>query len=508
MAGQLGHSGLTGRTEPNRALPIAVLWGLAVLLVFAYLWIEGGFGDAIGQYYLIPWSVLAGVIILSPSVYIYYRGKMDLFHPLVFGVWSYIFPAFILGGFILAFNSGNPYLMGFIENPRYELPLSLFYITVGYLSVVVGFYLPFSRFFAQKAGELFPDWDWSPDSVWLPGLVLMAIGVGFNIVGFIQGVLGFQRVDEIGIFDGLIFYLTSIYTIGNLLLWIAIFESKEKYGVYYGVLLLLIFMIPLKMGLAGNRGSLLSSVLPIAVAFWYSGRRLKWQHSVALAFLLLVSISVGIVYGTAFRNIKGSEARIDAGNYVGQIGETFDYISRRDISTLADESARTLFERLENLSSLAVVVSNYEKLEPYEASYGLKNNILNDLRTSLVPRFIWPDKPNTSDPRAYSELYFHYGENSFAITPFGDLLRNFGFFGIIFGMMLIGIYYRIIFSALIETDHPRIWKKMTYYPLLTVVSYEAFYATIAPSLVRILIILAFCISIIIFLAPRRERSGM
>ncbi len=508
MAGQLGHSGLTGRTEPNRALPIAVLWGLAVLLVFAYLWIEGGFGDAIGQYYLIPWSVLAGVIILSPSVYIYYRGKMDLFHPLVFGVWSYIFPAFILGGFILAFDSGNPYLMGLIENPRYELPLSLFYITVGYLSVVVGFYLPFNRFFAQKVGELFPDWDWSPDDVWLPGLVLMGIGVGFNVVGFIQGVLGFQRVDEIGIFDGLIFYLTSIYTIGNLLLWIAIFESKEKHGVYYGVLLLLIFMIPLKMGLAGNRGSLLSSVLPIAVAFWYSGRRLKWQHSVALAFLLLVSISVGIVYGTAFRNIKGSEARIDAGNYVGQIGETFDYISRRDISTLADESTRTLFERLENLSSLAVVVSNYEKLEPYEASYGLKNNILNDLRTSLVPRFIWPDKPNTSDPRAYSELYFHYGENSFAITPFGDLLRNFGFFGIIFGMMLIGIYYRIIFSALIETDHPRIWKKMTYYPLLTVVSYEAFYATIAPSLVRILIILAFCISIIIFLAPRRERSGM
>ena len=76
----------------------------------------------------------------------------------------------------------------------------------------------------------------------------------------------------------------------------------------------------------------------------------------------------------------------------------------------------------------------------------LKNNIINDLLTSLIPRFVWADKPNTSDPRAYSDLYFDYGENSFAITPFGDLLRNFGVIGIPLGMLIIGIYLRIIYS--------------------------------------------------------------
>jgi len=204
--------------------------------------------------------------------------------------------------------------------------------------------------------------------------------------------------------------------------------------------------------------------------------------------------------------IKGSEARINAGDYVGQIAETVDYISRTDSLKLLEESTRTLFERIENLSSLAVVVANYEKLEAYEASYGLKNNIYNDLITSLVPRFLWPGKPSTSDPRAYSDLYFNFGENSFAITPFGDLLRNFGLIGVPLGMMIVGIYLRLIYGLLIESEVPRLWKKMAYYPLLTIVSYEAFYATMFPSMIRTLLMIVVCLLIIKFLIPIREAN--
>jgi hypothetical protein len=155
---------------------------------------------------------------------------------------------------------------------------------------------------------------------------------------------------------------------------------------------------------------------------------------------------------------------------------------------------------VENLSSLGVVVANYEKLASYEASYGLENNIVNDLYTSFIPRFVWADKPPTSDARAYSDLYFNFGENSFAISPFGDLLRNFGPVGVPLGMMILGIYLRLIYSTLIDTPYPAMWKKVAYFPLLTLVSYEAFYATIFPSVVRncfVLIISLFIVNLIV-----------
>ncbi len=142
---------------------------------------------------------------------------------------------------------------------------------------------------------------------------------------------------------------------------------------------------------------------------------------------------------------------MNAGDYVGLVIDTLDYISTQNTSTLAADSMQALADRIENLSSLAVVVANYEKLAPYEASYGLQDNIVNDAMTSLGPQvFVWPDKPGTSDARAYSDLYFNYGENSFAITPFGDLLRNFGPVGVPLGMMLLGVYLRLIYRLLIE----------------------------------------------------------
>ena len=496
---------ITPRKRLNAAVPALVLWAVAVTFGLFFVSFEGELFQGYGSYYLIPWSLLAGIVLAAPSLVIFYRGNFDLFHPLVYGIWTYMFPAFVLGGIILAFGLSNHYFISFIQDPEYNIPLSLFYIVVGYLSVVAGFYFPFMDRFTRAIGSKLPDWDWKPENIWLPGLALMAFGVGFNILGFVQGVLGYQSIKETGLLDGLVFYLTVIFNIGSLLLWLAIFTSKNRNATYYLVLAILCVSIPLKMALQGSRGSLLLSVLPIAMAYWYSGRRVKWQHGAAFAGVLFLAISIGIVYGTSFRNIKGSEARVNAGDYIGQIAETIDYLGRTDPGKLFVESTETLFERIENLSSLAVVVSNYEALEVYEESYGLKDNIYNDLVTAFIPRFVWPDKPSTSDPRRYSDLYFNYGENSFAITPFGDLLRNFGFIGIPLGMLIVGIYLRLIYSTLIATDRPLLWKKAAYFPLLTVVSYEAFYATMFPSLIRIVIILLVSLVFVSLLAGRESR---
>ncbi len=470
--------------------PAFMVWGLMILLLLGFFWMVSDFSLFGERYNLLPWCLLASVIVFAPSVYLAIRNEFDPFHPLIFGVWTYIFPAFVFGGVILEFGWSDPYYLTFVENPAYNLPLSLGFVVLGFAGMVIGYALPIGRFLSNNIDPWLPAWNWKSDDLWLPGILLVLTGLGINLLGFIQGLVGFQRVDEIGIFDGLLVFLAILLTEGSILLWLGIFSTKQKTGIYYLVLAGLIAIIPIRMALQGNRGSLLSMVIAIGAAFQYSGKRLKARHTALLGVILVGAVFIGMIYGTAFRNIKGSESRMDAGDYVEQVSLTVDYLTTKDMRTIMSEGIVTLAERVDNLSALAVAVSNYEKLAPYEASFGIENNIINDLYTSFVPRFIWPDKPSTSDPRAYSDLYFNYSENSFAVTPFGDLLRNFGPIGVPLGMMLIGIYFRLIYSLFIKTKSPAIWKRVAYFILLTVVSFEAFYATIFPMFVRSAVVLA------------------
>ncbi len=191
-----------------------------------------------------------------------------------------------------------------------------------------------------------------------------------------------------------------------------------------------------------------------------------------------------MIYGTTFRSVKQSEARVSFDEYIGSIGGTFDKLSDQDLTRNLTDGIAAITERIESVSSLAVIVSNYEKLDPYEESYGLKDNIWNDTIISFIPRPFWKDKPVGSDPRKFADLYFSYGENSFTVTPMGDLLRNFGPIGVPLGMFLFGFVLSVIYTSLVENQDFSYWRTSLYYILLTGVSYEGFYGTIMPYLVK------------------------
>ncbi len=481
-----------------------IIWGLMMVLGFTFLWFEFELNESLRTFYLMPWVFLASIPVLSPVVYYIYQGKFDAFHPLIWAAWQYVFPALVFGGVILSMGWVNPYFLIFIEDPEYNLPLTLVYVALGFAGLIAGYALPAGKYIADKLEPALPKWQWDPGMVWFPGIMLMIAGIGINIFGFVQGIMGFQRVTDVNIFDGIIYFLLILLSEGNMLLWLAIFSVKKKTGMFYIMVIILILFLPLRMALLGSRSSLLISMFPIAMAFQYSGRKLKWQQTAIFGGLLAIAVCIGVVYGTTFRTMKGSEARINAGDYLGQVNATVDYIANEDVLVLLQVNAQSLADRVENLSSLGVVVANYEKLAPYEAGYGLQNNIINDTYTSFIPRFIWADKPNTSDPRVYSDLYFNYGENSFAITPFGDLLRNFGPIGVPLGLLVLGIYMRCIYALLIDTPYPAMWKKVAYFPLLTLVSFEAFYATIFPSVVRTVVVLVITLFIANMLVLRRK----
>ena len=187
-----------------------------------------------------------------------------------------------------------------------------------------------------------------------------------------------------------------------------------------------------------------------------------------------------MIYGTTFRNVKGTEDTQSAEQYTDNIFVAVNQLGQGDVYETLTFGAVNFAERIDVLSTLAVVVSNYEQLAPYEELYGLDNNIWTDLSTFMIPRIIWPDKPVVADPRRYSDLYFDYSGSSYAITPIGDLLRNYGIVGIPIGMFILGLLLRLIHRALIDGQSVSIWRISLYFMLLTSVSYEGFYGTIVP----------------------------
>jgi hypothetical protein len=453
--------------------------------------------------YLVPWITAATLVILAPLGYSFYKGKFTLFDPITWASWSYFLPVFIMGGIVFAIGLNQPYFVAFIDDPKTNLPLTYLYIILGTGGLALGYYLPFGRKIGGYVGKKLPGWDWTPESIVLPAIVLLIIGFWFQISAWVSGIIGFQRNFQFDAFDSVQYFLSLLVIEGSFLLWLYIFQTKNRNTIFFLILFLQIAIIPIRTMIAGSRGSLFQSFIIITMAYILSGKKLKPKQAVLFASTLVLVIFIGMIYGTTFRHVKGNENKVSAGEYVDNVFQTVDVISSKNVGEVFSEAASNLGERLENVSALAVIVSSYEKLAPYEAAYGMENNIWVYTWTAFIPRFIWEDKPIVSDARAFSDLYFNYADNSFPMTTIGDLLRNFGPVGIPLGMILLGFFLRILYAALIENQPPSMWRSMAYLMLLTRVSHEGFYGTILPEMIRAGFIVFLTVLLIKFIAKPR-----
>ncbi len=467
-----------------KLLPILTLFGVIFLSGFIFLVLSTDNFDFLARPYLVPWVILAGIVFTVPAGFLWYKGKFQIYHPLVFPVAFYFLPTCFLGGTILILGMHEPYFMSFVQDQEYTLPLALVIVMLGFVGLAAGFFIPMAGTFGQKISRYLPEWKWDDDYIIFPGSFLLLLGFFNNVVAFLLGIIGFQKADEINRFDGLIFFTTLFWLQGSFMLWTAVFRRNRWDFKSVSVVFILIATSLIKAVFAGNRGGLLTVFVLVLLSYVFAGREIKFKQGAILATIMVTLVVVGMIYGTTFRTVKGSEEQIGASRYIENISLTFDTIGSRDPLKVLEQSLRNLTERLEAVSSLAVVVSRYEELKPYEESYGIDNNIYKDTVTFLVPRIIWKDKPVASEPRKYSELYFDYGENSFTIMPMGDLLRNFGMIGVPLGMILLGFIIRIFYSALIENQSFSYWRSVLFFMIIPSISYESFYGSILPNLVK------------------------
>lgn len=494
------------QSDPSPLPGIAVMAVAAVVTAILLLVLAGAF-ESYPYLYLMPWLLALGGVMLAPSVYLYYKGRFTFANPIVFATFSYFFPAFVIGGIFFAGGWSQPYFVQLIQDADYNLPLTVVLVGIAFIGLTVGYMLPLGAKAGSFISARLPLADYEPRSFVAPGLILLGLGVMNTVMAFALGLFGYQKGDEINSYDGLVYLTTLFWMQASFLLWLVIFRQKALKVTYIPIIALLIVTSLSKAVFAGNRGSIVQIFSVIVLAYILAGRKFGLRQGAIAGVILIVGLLVGMIYGTTFRAVKGTEAQQSAGQYAENVLNTFDQVGRNDTWASIEFGFASITERVDILSTLAVVVSNYEQLAPYEEAYGIDNNIWVEATTFFIPRIIWTDKPTVSDPRRFSDLYFNFGESSFGITAVGDLLRNFGIIGIPLGMLLLGLILRIIYVALIDGHPFVIWRQTVYFMLLATLSYEGFYSTIIPGLFKVGVTAVVGIVIVTMIAKRSGRNA-
>ena len=274
--------------------------------------------------FLLPWIVGLGVVMAIPSIILYYQGKFSLADPIVFSTWSYLFPAFVIGGFFFSVGWSQPYFISFIQDAGYNLPLTVVLIALGYAGLAIGYFLPIGRKVGDWVQRFLPNANYESSKYIVPGIGLLILGVMNTILAFALGIFGYQKAEEINTYDGLIYFTTLFWLEASFLLWSVLFQKKKfSFGNIVVIAFLVITAIS-KALFAGNRGSLLQVFLIIVLAYVLSGRQLGFKQSVVAGIALVVLLTIGMIYGTTFRSVKGGESQQGFDEYANNVSRTLD----------------------------------------------------------------------------------------------------------------------------------------------------------------------------------------
>ena len=183
-----------------------------------------------------------------------------------------------------------------------------------------------------------------------------------------------------------------------------------------------------------------------------------------LSFKQVFSVSIiGVVlagFGLVWTNVKGEyRSFLNSGGKEQVVGVESDAAFNKlyDLSSKVDDtklngSVVQMLDRMQYTYHFAKTIDRMPALIPFQ--YG--NNWLTSLEFATTPRFLNPNKPTfdaTSKVRKYTGLMYMGKEQgvSFSLGYFGDCFIDFGFWGMMGMLSLLGLLYGRIYIWLLKT---------------------------------------------------------
>jgi hypothetical protein len=407
--------------------------GLVFLLVTVALALNPHSHVGTGTYVIILF-----ILCSLPSVFIAnYRGKASL---------MLMFLAYYFGTFGLLDLSN---LISF--KPLPPRPTGAFF-TLGEIVILVGA-VSFMAGYALTAGlssdknTRFLKRDWSPNAVILAGLIVWVIGFYSN--AYIQFGVGDQftlKKYSLGVFGGFIALSRILGPLGFLMLVYSFLTTKKKSSMY---VMLCMMAADFVLGFVGDSKE---TAIRDPLLFLFSFIILRERVPVVLTVIFIVMAGLSFNYFAAYRHELGSrhESRVSA---VSNIDYKLEKIFGQN-KTLGESFA----DGLEYFSSRITLKQNVELLvsrvgvdREYKGGYTLI-----PLLYAFIPRFIAPDKQDaTQVGRLFNREFFSGGSRDtyISVSNLGELYWNFGFSGVVVGMMCIGMLMAYIASLAVGSNN-------------------------------------------------------
>ena len=357
------------------------------------------------------------------------------FLPLVGGVYLFYYPLHVVLG-----QSSVNYL--FRLEPAFDYDRPVQFALAGWVALLIGYYggtglrlnSPFRHVRPTDLGTLRA---WGKLLVW-GGLLFDAARQIVPIPTVLRGLL----------------YFTSMFSLlGIALLTILAVQKRltrqERWALYAGIVLTAL----LRAG-SGLISNVVILALTVFLAVWAGGGRLgfRWIVIAALSVAAMVGMrSVAMEYRARSWFAETQLSLVGRALLMGQL--LVSKVQGEGVTATVEDGWSIVAGRSANLDLLADVVRQTGSTVPF---WGGETYL--SLVGFAVPRFIWPSKPTKTLGQDFGHRYGYLDSwdtwTSINMPFLVEFYANFGEVGVLVGMVIVGLLYRLLDNDLNRAGQP------------------------------------------------------
>lgn len=416
-------------------LVLLLLLIVAIGILFSDPWMFMKFPLEDESAALLALSIVFMLIALIPFALSRKNGKFDWFEVICIISGAYLL-TFALRGIYVVFVPAQIGLRYYADTLVQAQFLSL----GGFVCLLVGYYVPLTRYLARRVPV--PRWRWSLSPGFGKVILLFLIGLGARIA------LTFESIPSA--FQYYLVWLNQLMglAIGIAILYVFVASKYRRRWMILVLVLLPIHSLFAFIG-TGNKITLLEPIFLMVISYHYFKRPISVYVVLILGLVLSLTIFPFIARYRIQRVQLDPLERVTA--TLIELGS-----GRFEYSSLAIAS---VMNRSHLVDSVALII-RYTPEQDLVA--GVQTYLLIPAY-AFVPRALWPDKPLDSAIAFGHEYLGLSGNTSIGISNPGDLYKNLGVGGVLVGMFALGVFYRVIYEILIAGR--RSWTFDTRLPL-------------------------------------------
>jgi hypothetical protein len=309
---------------------------------------------------------------------------------------------------------------------------------VGLLGMQLGYSVPISKLI--PGGVPRPRYEWPYRSTLIVALFMIPLGwvlYGAGQLGLMPKRLG----------SGFLGSFANVAYYGIALLMLVYLRFRTR-----GPLRMMMLLIPPTMFFnffTGSKGLFLAPIAMVAIAYIVVMRRvrLRWIALAVVAFSLLYPVA------EFYRRVVLKNYSLGASYALQRPIEVLSKISTFATSIPPSEyllsgiSATSM--RFDGLGITTVIMRDCPNPIPYQGGW-----TIGYIALSYVPRIVWADKPEMTSGQWVTD---NFGggpviRSSTGSSWVGEFYFNFGFPGIALGMLVMGVYFRVLHEMLLHPN--------------------------------------------------------